>query len=283
MNGLSQNLTASVTASVARIRASGVAPEIAVVLGSGWDGVAGLVTGAVDLAYAKLPAFPRLGVAGHAGSLRLGTLGGRPVALLRGRQHAYESGDAAAMKGAIRCLAELGCRALVLTNAAGSLDPAMPPGTLMLISDHLNIAQRTPLHHEPGNGRFVDMVDAYSPALRAQAHAAAKTVDVRLHEGVYAWVLGPQFETPAEIRMLGLLGAQAVGMSTVPETILARHAGLPVLGLALLTNMAAGLSGERLSHAHTLATAQASAESAALTLAAIVAAIAPTPASAAPA
>ncbi|MBI3369152.1 MAG: purine-nucleoside phosphorylase [Burkholderiales bacterium] len=264
---------ASIEASAARVRAAGAAPELAIVLGSGWDGIAELVREPLDIAYAELPAFPKLGVAGHAGTLRLGAIAGRRVALLRGRKHAYESGDAAAMKGAIRTLAALGCRAVVLTNAAGSLDATMRPGTLMLISDHLNIVQRTPLHDEPSADRFVAMVDAYDPGLRQRAQAAATAAGIGLCEGVYAWVLGPQFETPAEIRMLQKLGAQAVGMSTVPETILARHAGLKVLGLSMLTNMGAGLSDEQLSHAHTLHTAQGVADDAARLLAAIVTAI----------
>jgi purine-nucleoside phosphorylase len=250
--------------------APGFVPEIALVLGSGWDSVGALVDDPLDIAYAELPAFPVLGVAGHAGTLRLGRIGGRPVALLRGRKHVYESGDAAAMKGAIRTLAAAGCHTVVLTNAAGSLDAAMPPGSLMLVSDHLNIAQRTPLHDEAGADRFVDMANAYDAGLRAQALAAAAQAGVTLHEGVYAWVLGPQFETPAEIRMLQLLGAQAVGMSTVPETIVARHAGLKVLGLSMLTNMGCGLSSEALSHAHTLDSARASADTAARLLAALI-------------
>ena len=268
-------LPAAITASVARIQAAapGLAPRLGIVLGSGWDGVADLVDAAVDIPYAELPAFPVLGVAGHAGSLRLGTIAGVGVALLRGRKHAYETGDAGAMKGAIRTLAALGCGALLLTNAAGSLATAMAPGALMLISDHLNVVQRTPLHDEPGASRFIDMSSAYDPALRDQAAAAAEAVGIALHEGVYAWVLGPQFETPAEIRMLRLLGADAVGMSTVPETILARHAGLRVLGLAMLTNMGAGMAAETLSHAHTLHTAQATAATASRLLAAIVPAL----------
>jgi purine-nucleoside phosphorylase len=276
------NPTDAISTSLARIRAAapGLQPEVAVVLGSGWDGIADLVADPVDVPYAELPAFPVLGVAGHAGALRLGRLKGakladggppgRAVALLRGRKHAYETGDPAGMKGAIRTLAALGVRVLVLTNAAGSLDAAMPPGSLMLINDHLNIVQRTPLHGEAGNDRFVDMGAAYSATLRAQAQAAAQAAGIPLPEGVYAWVLGPQFETPAEIRMLQRLGAQAVGMSTVPETILARHAGLAVLGLSMLTNMGAGLSTETLSHAHTLNTAQATAETAARLLAAVL-------------
>ena len=268
-------LPAAITASVARIQAAapGLAPRLGIVLGSGWDGVADLVDAAVEIPYAELPAFPLLGVAGHAGSLRLGTIAGVGVALLRGRKHAYETGDAGAMKGAIRTLAALGCGALLLTNAAGSLATAMAPGALMLISDHLNVVQRTPLHDEPGASRFIDMSSAYDPALRDQAAAAAEAVGIALHEGVYAWVLGPQFETPAEIRMLRLLGADAVGMSTVPETILARHAGLRVLGLAMLTNMGAGMAAETLSQAHTLHTAQATAATASRLLAAIVPAL----------
>ena len=270
-----QDLSQDIAASVARIQqlAPGRALRLAIVLGSGWDGIAEGVQAPLDIAYAELPAFPRLGVAGHAGALRLGSIGGCPVALLRGRKHAYETGDAAGMKGAIRTLAALGCSTLLLTNAAGSLAPEMPPGSLMLSSDHLNIVQRTPLHDEPGASRFVDMSGAYDATLRYQAAVAASEAGITLHEGVYAWVLGPQFETPAEIRMLRLLGAQAVGMSTVPETILARHAGLRVLGLSMLTNMGAGMADETLSHAHTLNTAQATAATAARLLAAIVPAL----------
>jgi purine-nucleoside phosphorylase len=273
------DLTTAIDLSVARIHAAapGLQPAIAIVLGSGWDGIADLVQGAIDIPYGALPAFPAIGVAGHAGSLRLGTIGdgaqARTVALLRGRKHAYETGDAAGMKGAIRTLAALGVKLLVLSNAAGSLEPEMPPGSLMLICDHLNMVQRTPLLGEGGSARFVDMVDAYDTKLRDQAAAAAEAAGIELHEGVYAWVLGPQFETPAEIRMLRLLGAQAVGMSTVPETILARQAGLRVLGLSMFTNYGAGMSDEHLSHAHTLATAQATAALAQRLLAAVVPAL----------
>lgn len=265
-----------IAASVERIRATGAAtPELAIVLGSGWDDIAATVERPIDVAYRELPAFASPGVAGHAGSVRLGRLAGRPVALLRGRRHVYEDGDASAMNGAIRTLAALGCRAVVLTNAAGSLDPALPPGATMLVSDHLNLTQRTPLLGESGDERFVDLVDAYSPVLRAQARAAAAAAGLALHEGVYAWMLGPQFETPAEVRMLRLLGARAVGMSTVPETIVARHAGLDVLALSLITNYAAGLGHERLTHGQTLAVAQANAQTAARLLAAIVVTLRP--------
>jgi purine-nucleoside phosphorylase len=248
-------------------------PGVALLLGSGWGPVADAVQGAVDIAYAELPAFPVLAIGGHAGQLRIGTLGGRPVAVLMGRKHAYETGEPDAMKGALRTLAALGCRVLLQTNAAGSMSEAMRPGELMLVTDHLNMVQRSPLFHERADGRFVDMRDAYDPALRALALQVARGLGQTLHEGVYAWVMGPQFETAAEIRMLRLLGAQAVGMSTVPETIIARHAGLRVLAISMFTNMACGMSDEALSHGHTLATAaQAAARGAAL-LEAIVAAL----------
>jgi purine-nucleoside phosphorylase len=274
-NPSSGALHAAVARSVAHVRAVAGAgtPELGLVLGSGWDHVADAVDDPLDFPYADLPAFPRLAVGGHAGTLRLGRIGGRAVALLRGRQHAYECGDAGAMKGALRTLAALGCRAVVLTNAAGSLDAALRPGSLMLIRDHLNIAQRTPLHDEPGDDRFVDLADAYDAGLREQARAAAAAQGVALAEGVYAWVLGPQFETPAEIRMLQMLGARAVGMSTVPETIVARQSGMKVLALALCTNLACGLDDTRLSHAHTLAVAGAAAGTAARVLRAVVPAL----------
>jgi len=248
----------AIARSVARItsQAAGCVPAIAVVLGSGWHGVADRVQGAFDIAYSELPAFPVVGVAGHAGTLRLGHIGGVEVAVLSGRQHTYETGQADAMNGAIRTLAQLGVRALLLTNAAGSLDLAMQPGSMMVLSDHLNMTQRTPLHGEGGAERFVDLRDAYDPAFRALARRVAAERGMTLHEGIYAWMIGPQFETPAEIRMLRLLGAHAVGMSTVPETIVARHAGLRVLALAMFTNMGCGLEGVSLSHAHTLTVAQ---------------------------
>ena len=264
------DLADPIAASAATLRATGRAPRIAVVLGSGWSGLTGWVEDAVEVPYAELPAFPRPTVGGHAARVVLGRIGPHEVALLAGRQHPYEGGRADGMNGALRTLAELGVQILVLTNAAGSLDPALPPGGLMLISDHLNLPQLSPLWEERDDRRFVDMTDAYDPALRARARAAASRVGVELHEGVYAWVIGPQFETPAEIRMLRTLGAQAVGMSTVPETIVARHAGLHVLGLSMVTNMAAGMGAEQLSHAHTLRQAQAASERACAALAAIV-------------
>jgi purine-nucleoside phosphorylase len=262
------------SAAAIRLRAAQRTPRVGIVLGSGWQDVVAHVDEPTTIAYAELPAFPAVGVAGHAGALTLGRLGGAEVAVLAGRQHTYEDGHADAMKGAIRSLAALGVTTLVLTNAAGSLDRGVGTGSLMLLSDHLNMVQRTPLHGEPGSSRFVDLRDAYDPALRATAHDVARRMGQTLHEGVYAWMLGPQFETPAEIRMLRTLGADAVGMSTVPETILARHAGMKVLALSLITNLAAGLDAEPLSHAQTLAAAQAAGDRAARFLEALASALA---------
>jgi purine-nucleoside phosphorylase len=245
-------------------------PGVAVLLGSGWGALADAVRDPLDWPYAALPAFPELHIRGHAGLLRSGWIGPTEVLVLAGRKHAYEDGDAAAMKGVVRTLAAIGVHTLVQTNAAGSLDEQLPPGRVMLISDHLNLTQRSPLFGERGDARFVGLNEAYDPALRREALAAAQAIGQPLSEGVYAWMMGPQFETPAEIRMLRVLGARAVGMSTVPETILARHAGLKVLALSLVTNLAAGLSDEDLSHAHTLHMAQQAARSACALLAAVV-------------
>ncbi len=255
-------------ADVLRQRLGTAAPDVAVLLGSGWGPLAGRLEEAVSVPYTDLPGFPSLAVGGHAGTLSVGRLtppgqaSPTPVrvAVLAGRKHAYETGQPDGMKGAIQALAAWGVKALVQTNAAGSLEAHMPPGALMLIEDHINLVQASPLVGLEGDDRFVDMSAAYCPVLRAQALALAAQAGATLHRGVYAWVLGPQFETPAEIRMLKVLGANAVGMSTVPETILARHAGLRVLALSMMTNMAAGLSDETLSHAHTMHTAQGAAE-----------------------
>jgi purine-nucleoside phosphorylase len=235
-----------------RARAPKARPAIAVVLGSGWGALTEHVTDAIRIPYGELPGFPHAGVAGHSGELWLGRVGRHEVAVMSGRKHAYEEGDAKAMQVPLTTLNALGCRTLVQTNASGSLDARMAPGSLMLVTDHINMAQRSPLIGESGSDRFVDLVNAYDPGLRTTALAVAKRTEVRLHEGIYMWILGPQFETPAEIRMFRNLGADAVGMSTVPETIIARRAGMKVLALSLITNMAAGLSDESLSHAHTL-------------------------------
>ena len=232
-------------------------PRVAVVLGSGWGTLTSELGQAHCIPYCALAGFPTSTVAGHAGQLWLGRLGSVDVAVLAGRQHAYEGGAVDGMNVALRTLHALGCGVVVQTNAAGSLDPAMPPGTLMVVADHINLAQRSPLLDERGSDRFTGMADAYDPQLRRVVLALARTLGVPVREGVYLWCLGPQFETPAEIRAFRLLGADAVGMSTVPETIVARHAGMRVLALSLITNFAAGLSPQQLSHALTLSQAQA--------------------------
>jgi purine-nucleoside phosphorylase len=241
----------------------GPAPDVAVILGSGWAAASQRLDGAQRMAYSELPAFVSTGVEGHVSELTVGSLGAQRVAMLRGRTHTYESGDCAGMAGALRSLQQWGVKLLIQTNAAGSLRAAMQPGSLMLITDHINAPQRSPLVGEVGSGRFVDMGAAYDAELCGHARQIAQRQSQPLHEGVYLWALGPQFETPAEIRMFAAWGADAVGMSTVPETILARHAGLRVLGLSLITNMAAGLGDASLTHALTLEQAHDSGTSAA--------------------
>jgi purine-nucleoside phosphorylase len=268
--------TAAIDASATRLRAAlgSRQPRIAAVLGSGWGGVADALQDPVAVPYAELPAFPVLAIAGHAGEVKAGRLEGIDVLLLCGRKHVYEHGDAAAMAGAIRTLKALGVSTLVLTNAAGSLDVAMPTGSLMLLTDHLNLVQQSPLVGETGSARFVNMQHAYDPHLLSRARLLAARRAMPLYEGIYAWQHGPQFETPAEIRMLQRLGAHAVGMSTVPETILARHAGLKVLGLSLITNLGCGLADETLSHEQTLAASREAATVAVPFLAALLPALA---------
>lgn len=253
-----------------RLLAPQARPRIAVVLGSGWGGLTEHLQDAVRIPYADLEGFPPATVAGHSGELWLGRIGAHEVAVMGGRQHGYETGAVDGMQIPFRVLQALGCEVLVQTNAAGSLRTDMPPQSLMVLNDHINWPQRSPLVGETGSERFVSMVDAYDPALRTQALHTAAQQGVTLHTGVYAWAFGPQFETPAEIRLLARLGADAVGMSTVPETILARHLGLRVLALSCITNMGAGLSSEPLSHAHTLSQAQAGSAVASGLLAAIV-------------
>ena len=239
---------------VVRERAGAEPPRVGLVLGSGLGHLAEAVEG-VSIPYADLPGFPEAGVSGHAPRLVVGDLEGARVAVLGGRAHYYERGDAAAMRAPLETLAALGCEALVLTNAAGSLRPEWPVGSLMLLSDHINLAGANPLIGEPTDRRFVSMTDAYDPAMRAALAASAEAEGVALPEGVYAWWSGPSFETPAEIRMIRTLGADAVGMSTAPEVILARFLGLRVAAVSVVTNLAAGLSDEALGHEHTKAMA----------------------------
>jgi purine-nucleoside phosphorylase len=241
-------------AALVRDRAGDAPVRLGLVLGSGLGHLAGAVDG-VSIDYADLPGFPHAGVAGHAPKLVIGMLEGQRVAVFGGRAHYYESGRADAMRLPIEVLQELGAEALILTNAAGSLRADIAPGNLMLVSDHIAFSGLNPLIGEPSSRRFVPLADAYDPGLRAALAAAAAAEGVALPEGVYAWFSGPSFETPAEIRAVGILGADAVGMSTVPEVILARFLGLRVAAVSNMTNMAAGLSDESLSHEHTIAIA----------------------------
>lgn len=247
-------------AELIRARAPGFIPRAGIVLGSGLGGYAEQVEAIAAISYGELPGFPAPGVAGHAGKLILGRVGGTPVAVLQGRAHYYERGRADAMKVPVRVLKTIGCETLVCTNSAGSLRPAMGPGSVMLVSDHINFTGQSPLFGESGNARFVDMVDAYDPQHARRLTDIAASLGITLHKGVYIWFAGPSFETPAEIRAAERLGADAVGMSTVPEVILARHAGMRVVALSIITNPAAGMGKEKLSHEATLATSRLAAD-----------------------
>jgi xanthosine phosphorylase len=236
-----------------------VQPRVGIVLGSGLGAVADAVDDATTIGYEELPGFPRPGVAGHAGRAVLGELSGVPVCVLMGRAHFYEGGDPLPRITPVRALRAAGAEVLVLTNAAGSLRPEVGPGRLMAISDHINLTGHNPLagpNDEAIGPRFPSLRDAYDPALRADLHAAADDLGIELAEGVYLAVSGPSFETPAEIRAFRILGADAVGMSTVHETILARHAGLRVAAISAISNLAEGMSDRPLSHEQTLADAQ---------------------------
>jgi len=245
---------ADALAALVRDRAGTAPPDLGLVLGSGLGHLAEAVDG-VAIDYADLPGFPHAGVSGHNPKLVVGDLEGTRVAVFGGRAHYYEAGRANAMRLPLEVLAALGAGALILTNAAGSMRPDIPPGELMLLSDHINFSGLNPLIGEPTDARFVPMSDAYDPAMRTDLRAAAEAESVALAEGVYAWYSGPSFETPAEIRAIRTLGADAVGMSTVPEVILARFLGLRVAAISTITNMAQGLSDEAISHEHTKAMA----------------------------
>ena len=242
------------SAELVRERAGAEPPALGLILGSGLGHLADAVEG-VAIPYAELPGFPHAGVSGHAPRLVVGRLEGVRVAVLGGREHYYERGDPAAMRPALEVLRELGVTAVLATNAAGSLRPDLPTGSLMLLADHVNFSGLNPLIGEPSEARFVAMTDAHDPELRAALRRAAEAEGVPLPEGIYAWYSGPSFETPAEIRALRTLGADAVGMSTVPEVILARFLGLRVAAVSVVTNMAAGLSDEAIGHEHTKAMA----------------------------
>jgi xanthosine phosphorylase len=232
------------------------------VLGSGLGAVADAVEDAVVVGYEELPGFPRPRVEGHAGRAVLGSIGDVPVAMLQGRAHLYEGGDPEALRVPVRALRDAGASILVLTNAAGSLHPAVGPGSLMAITDHINLTGVNLLagpNDDSLGPRFPSLRDAYDPELLDALRASASELGVALAEGVYLAVMGPSFETPAEIRAFRVLGADAVGMSTVQETILARHCGLRVAAVSVITNLAEGMSDEPLSHEQTLRAAEAGA------------------------
>ncbi len=228
--------------------------KIGLILGSGLGHIAETVDG-VAIPYDDLPGFPHAGVSGHNPKLVVGDLEGVRVAVFGGRSHYYESGKPDAMRLPLEVLKELGADTMIATNAAGSLRPDMPTGSIMCLSDHINFSGLNPLIGEPTDARFVPMTDAYDADLRAALRAAAKATDTDMADGVYAWYSGPSFETKAEIKAIAMLGADAVGMSTVPEVILARFFGLKAAAISTITNMAAGMSDESISHNHTKAMA----------------------------
>ena len=246
-------------AAVIRKKRPGFAPKVAVVLGSGLSAVADLMKEEALISYTELPGFPRPTVAGHEGSLRLGTVEGVPAAFLKGRAHLYEGVGADPLKVMIRTLKTLGTEILFLTNAAGSLRHEYGPGSVVAISDHINLTGVNPLagpNEDEWGPRFPPMGDAWDPVLRATLIREAKADGAAIGEGVYAQFMGPTFETPAEIRMAKAIGADLVGMSTVAENIIARHCGLKCVGASAVTNLAAGLGDEPLDHEHTLKNAR---------------------------
>lgn len=250
-------------AAIIRQRAPGLTPRVALVLGSGLGPLADRVEDAVAISYADLPGFPEPGVEGHAGRLVLGTLGGTQVACLQGRAHAYEGRGYDVMATPVRTMRAIGCEAIYLTCAAGSLRLEVGAGRLMTITDHINLQSGNPLvgpNEAEFGPRFPPMADAYDPALAALQRTAAEELGIDLASGVYCAWLGPSFETPAEVRMIRGLGADAVGMSTVPECILARHCGLKVTATAVITNLGVGMSDDPVDHDQTLRAARTAGE-----------------------
>jgi purine-nucleoside phosphorylase len=230
-------------------------PRVGIVLGSGLGAFTENVTDGVTIPYGELQGFPTPSVSGHTGSLVVGRIAGEAVAVLSGRAHYYEHGRADVMRAPLETLQALGVGDLALTNAAGGLREEHPPGSVMLVTDHINFSGTNPLLGEKSEARFVGLTQAYDAALLAAALKAADAEGITLHEGVYMWFSGPTFETPAEIRASRTLGADAVGMSTVPEVILARFLQLRVVAFSVITNYAAGMTGAELSHAETKAVA----------------------------
>ncbi len=231
-------------------------PEVGIVLGSGLGGLADDLADPVAISFDDLPGWPAATAPGHVGQVLLGRLAGVPVVMLQGRLHLYEGNDPGLVVQPVLLMARLGAGAVVLTNAAGGINPLLRPGTIMVISDHLNLTGRTPLlgpNADTIGPRFPDLSEVYDDRLRERMRAAGETEGVKLREGVYVGLVGPSYETPAEIRMLRTLGADAVGMSTVLEAIALRWAGVRVVGVSLVTNAAAGYTGAPLSHEEVLA------------------------------
>ncbi len=240
------------TAATALKRISALRPTLAIVLGSGFHPAAAEMRVDKEIPCAKIPGFPAPAVKGHAGRLLFGTLGGAPVLVLAGRAHFYEGHSLERVTFPVRALAAFGIRDLLLTNAAGGINRAFRPGDFMAVTDHINFMGANPLR---GGPNFTDMTQVYDARLSALLFKAARECKIRLRCGVYLAVSGPSYETPAEIRAFAKLGADAVGMSTVPEAIVARHCGLNVAAVSCITNAAAGIGGEKLSHAEVLETA----------------------------
>ena len=243
-------------AAAIRSRTGDDEPSIGLILGSGLGGLSRSISQSTRLPFAEIPGFPAATVAGHDGALIVGQLGGQRVAALSGRFHMYEGHPAALAAFPVRVLHALGARVLFVSNAAGGISPRLAVGDLMMISDHLNLMGANPLvgGAEDGEVRFPDMTDAYDPGLRRSLRTTAEKLGIPLREGVYAGLLGPSYETPAEVKMLRGLGADAVGMSTVPEVIVARALGMRVAGVSCITNAAAGVTGAALSHTEVLET-----------------------------
>ena len=245
-------------AAAARLKKlSPLRPTLAIVLGSGFHHVLSELRVEAEIPYAKLPGFPRTAVSGHAGQLFIGHLGGTPVMVLSGRAHYYEGHPITLVTFAVRALAAYGIRDLLLTNAAGGVNRSFHPGDFMMLTDHINLMGVNPLRGEapPGLPRFVDLTCAYDQGLRRLLQRAGRACGLKLRTGTYLAVSGPTYETPAEVRAFARLGADAVGMSTVPETIVARQCGLQVAAISCITNLAAGRSRKTLSHAEVLETA----------------------------
>jgi purine-nucleoside phosphorylase len=241
----------------AAVRArTALVPEVGIVLGSGLGGLADDLVDTVAIPFDELPGWPAATAPGHLGRLLLGVLGGRPVVMLQGRFHLYEGNDPGLVIQPVLLFHRLGARIVILTNAAGGLDPSFGPGTLMVMRDHINLTGRSPLigpNADDLGARFTDLTEAWSPRLRERLHASAAAEGIDLTEGIYVGLTGPTFETPAEVRMLAALGGHAVGMSTVLECIAARWVGLEVCGVSLVTNAGAGYTGEPLTHEEVLA------------------------------